>query len=47
MEKKEHLDDSLEVENQQEKVVRKGSFKVLKPKVSTDSKSSKDEIMKI
>ena len=38
MEKKHVHDDSLEEENPQEKVGRKGSFKVLKPKVQTASK---------
>lgn len=42
MEKKEQLDDSLEVEIQQERVVRKGSFKVLKPKISTETKPAKE-----
>lgn len=40
IDKKEHnQNDSLEHDNPGERVVRKGSFKVLKPKVSTDSKS--------
>lgn len=33
-----HSDDSLEAENKGETVVRKGSFKVLKPKVASESK---------
>jgi hypothetical protein len=36
--KQQVLDDSLEEDNPQEKVVRKGSFKVLKPKIHTASK---------
>ena len=37
------LDDSLEQENPQDKVVRKGSFKVLKPKVHTAGKVISEE----
>ncbi len=38
------LNDSLdEEESPQEKVVRRGSFKMLKPKISTASKQSVDE----
>ena len=37
------LDDSLEEDNPQEKVVKKGSFKVLKPKAHTASKVPSEE----
>ena len=43
MEKKPHLDDSLDEENPQNRVVRKGSFKVLRPKSSTGSKVPSEE----
>lgn len=44
MQKKDYLpNDSLEEENPQDRVVRKGSFKVLKPKASTASKNSSEE----
>ena len=44
IEKKEQmLTDSLPEENPIEKVVRKGSFKVIKPKVTTDSKSQRED----
>ncbi len=43
MQKKDYLpNDSLEEENPQDRVVRKGSFKVLKPKASTASKNSSE-----
>jgi hypothetical protein len=44
IEKKEAIfNESLPEENPIERVVRKGSFKVIKPKVSTDSKSQRDD----